>query len=176
MSRTPTGARRDLVVVLGTYLALGLLAGGLWWLLVDPAMFTKARAGLGMGEVELGKRFADDGWFAVIGAVLGLLSGTALVWWRARDPLLTVGLVLLGSLLAAAVTAATGALLGPPDPDSVAAGLAVGARVPMALEVSSPVVYLVWPIATMAGALLVLWSPAPAEDEAVPVGGLEASP
>ena len=38
-------AGATLVAVLGTYLALGLLAGMLWWLLVDPAMFTKARAG-----------------------------------------------------------------------------------------------------------------------------------
>ncbi len=155
---------RDVVAVVGVHLVLGVVAGMLWWLLVDPAVFTKAENGLGMGEVELGKRFNDDGWYAVIAAVLGLLTGAVLTWWRSRDPMLTSFLLLAGSGVAAGVMAVTGGLLGPPDPEKVASASAIGDSVPMALEVGGLVVYLVWPIAVLGGALLVLWSPGPDQD------------
>jgi len=159
---TPQVLRRDVAAVLGSYLVLGIVGGILWWLLVDPAEFTKADNGaLAMGEVELAERFNDDGWFAVIAGVVGLLSGAGVVWWRSRDPLLTVALVLVGSTLAAAVMAFLGQLLGPADPDSVVAAAEVGAMIPMQLEVTGFVCYLVWPLTALAGALLVLWSPAP---------------
>jgi len=158
---TPQVLRRDVAAVLGSYLVLGVVGGILWWLHVDPAEFTKAGNGaLAMGEVELAERFNDDGWFAVIAGVVGLLSGAGVVWWRSRDPLLTVALVLVGSTLAAAVMAFLGQLLGPADPDSVVAATAVGAIIPMQLEVTGFVCYLVWPLTALAGALLVLWSPA----------------
>lgn len=153
-------AGRDVVVILGVFLALGAVAAVLWWLVVDPAEFTKAaNGGLAMGEDELGKRFNDDGWFAVIAAVLGLLSGATVTWWRSRDPLLTAVLVLLGAALATAAMVLLGGLLGPPDPASVADAAAVGDQVPVPLEISGAVCYLVWPITALIGALLVLWSP-----------------
>jgi hypothetical protein len=150
----------DVAWVLGSYVVLGLVGALAWWLLVDPAYFTKAdNGGLGMGEVQLAERFNADAWYAVIAAVLGLLSGGALTWWRSRDFLLTSVLLLLGSGLAAAVMAGTGRVLGPADPGTLADGIAVGARLPTQLEVTSAVCYLVWPIATLIGALFVLWSP-----------------
>ena len=146
--------------MLGSYVVLGLVGALAWWLLVEPAYFTKAdNGGLGMGEVQLAERFNADGWYAVIAAVLGLLSGGALSWWRSRDFLLTSVLLLLGSGLAAAVMAGAGRVLGPTDPGALAGGVAVGDRLPMQLEVTSSVCYLVWPIAALIGALFVLWSP-----------------
>ncbi len=150
----------DVAWVLGSYVVLGLVGALAWWLLVEPAYFTKGdNGGLGMGEVQLAERFNADGWYAVIAAVLGLLSGGALTWWRSRDFLLTSVLLLLGSGLAAAVMAGAGRVLGPTDPGTLAGGVAVGARLPMQLEVTSAVCYLVWPIAALIGALFVLWSP-----------------
>lgn len=158
------GALEDLVAVLGGYLVLGLVGAVLWWALCDPAMFTKAEGGgLGMGEVELAKRFNADAWYAVIAAVLGLLSGTALTWWRARDPLLTATLVLLGSLLAAGVMSVVGGWIGPPDPRSVAGSVEVGGLVASPLRVDAAVCYLVWPVTALIGSLIVLWSPPPDE-------------
>lgn len=151
---------RDAAWVLGVHLCLGLVGAVLWWLLVDPAMFTKAESGgLAMGEVQLARRFNADGWFVVIAAVSGLLSGSVLTWWRSRDFLLTSLLLVVGSAVAATVMAVLGRVLGPADPGSVAAGLPVGAQVAMQLEVSGTVCFLVWPIAVLAGALFVLWSP-----------------
>ncbi len=158
----PPGALDDLVAVLGVYLALGLLAGVVWWALYDPALFTKGEGGgLGMGEVELAKRFNADAWYAVIASVVGLVSGTALTWWRGRDPLLTPALVLVGAVIAASVMATLGGWLGPADPQSIAATVQVGASVPAPLDVDTFACYLVWPLTALLGSLIVLWSPPP---------------
>jgi len=156
----PPSTAGDVVVVLGSYLGLGVLAAVLWWLLVEPALFTAAPGGgLNMSEVQLTRRFSADGWYAVIAAVLGVASGAILTWWRSRDHLLTVGLLVVGAVLAAGVMALLGGLLGPIDPHTLSAE--PGTVLPAALEVTVPACYLVWPIAALVGALVVLWSPPP---------------
>ena len=150
-------ARRDAAVVLGSFLLLGALAGVLWWALVDPAEFTKfPSAGSAMDEVDLGKQFSADGWYVVIAAVAGLVSGMAITGWRSRDPLLTSALLVVGAALAAAVMAGVGYLLGPGNPQAVLEGAKVGAHVPERLDVSATAAYLAWPIAVLTGALVVL--------------------
>lgn len=154
------GPRGDVVAVLGTSLVLGLVGGVLWWVLTEPALFTVGKAGtLGMGEIELADRFSATGWFTVLAVVLGALSGGALTWWRNRDPILTAVLLVLGSGLGTLTMAGVGRLLGPPDPEVAAAAARPGDLVPAALEVGADVAYLVWTIAALAGALMVLWSP-----------------
>ena len=158
--RLPDSPRGDAIAILGTSLVLGLVGGVLWWLLTEPAMFTVGEGGtLGMGEVELADRFSATGWFTVLSAVLGALSGGALTWWRNRDPILTVALLVLGSAVGTATMAGVGRLLGPPDPEVAAAAAQPGDLVPAALEVGAGASYLVWTIAALAGALMVLWSP-----------------
>jgi hypothetical protein len=163
----PEPVGRDVEIVVGGLLLLGIVGGVLWWLLVSPAEFTRLRAGGVMSENELGKRFAADGVYVVIAAVAGLLSGLVLSWWRSRDPLLTSALLLLGSAVAAAAMAVTGHLLGPGDPGPALQAARIGARVPEQLSVSVShdfSVYLVWPVAVLGGALLVLLGRAPEED------------
>lgn len=149
---------KDALAVLGSLLVLGVVCGILWWLLVDPAMYTKVAEGGSMGEFDLGKRFDADGWYAVIAAVSGLVSGGLLTWWRSRDFLLTTVLLLLGAALAAASMAVTGRLLGPGNPDVALASVNVGEQVPEQLSVTATATYLVWPISVLVGALMVLWS------------------
>lgn len=154
----------DLVAVLGTYVALGVLGALLWWALCDTATFTVTDNGdLAMGEVELAKRFNPDAWYAVIAAVLGLLSGAVVAWWRSRDPLRTSLLLLVGSGVAAAVMAVLGGWLGPDDPRQLVSTAEAGARLAASLSVDAAAVYLVWPVMTLIGALVVLWSPPPPE-------------
>jgi len=148
----------DAVVVLGVFLVLGVLCGMAWWLLVEPAEFTKARGGTTMGEVELSRRFDVDGWYAVVALVAGFVAGLVLTWRRARDFRVTTVLVVLGSVLAAAVTALVGGVLGPGDPDAALASAARGAEAPVRLVVTAEVTYLMWPIGVLAGAIMVLWS------------------
>lgn len=154
----------DVVAVLGTYVALGLVGGVLWWALCEPAAFTvTGDGGIAMGEVELAKRFDPDAWYAVIAAVLGLVSGTAVTWWRSRDHLLTSGLLIVGSVVAAALMSVLGGWLGPADPSTLATTAETGAQLSAALTVDAAVTYLVWPVTVLLGALVVLWSPAAPE-------------
>ncbi|MGH3367160.1 MAG: hypothetical protein ACRDOY_08155 [Nocardioidaceae bacterium] len=153
------GLARDAVVVLGCYVLLGAVCGVIWWLLVEPAMFTKVARGSSMEELELGKRFNAVGWYSVIAAVAGLAAGVVVTGWRSRDFLLTTCLIFGGSGLAGALMALTGYVLGPGEPDVALATAAVGDQAPIQLEVTARAAYLVWPAATLIGALVVLWSP-----------------
>jgi hypothetical protein len=153
----------DALWVLGTFVGLGVLGAVAWWLLADPAVFTKTKqGGLSMGEVQLARQFGTDGWYIVVAFVLGVLAGGVLTWWRSRDFLLTSGLLLVGSLVAAAVMSLLGRVLGPADPSTLVGTVPVGGRLPTQLEVTAQASYLMGPIAVLAGALFVLWSP-PAE-------------
>ncbi len=167
MTRRSSGAARDVLAVLGTFLLMGVACGVLWWLAVTPATFTAMPDGGGsMSEVQLGKRFDADGWYAVIGLVAGFLSGLGVTWWRSRDFRLTTFLLVPGSALAAAAMAMTGALLGPPDPHVALAAASPGQLVPVQLEVTGFAPYLVWPVAALLGSLMVLFStPAPSTRE-----------
>jgi len=147
------------VVVLGWYVLIGVVCGALWWLVVDPAMFTKVGDRGSMGELDLGKKFNGDGWYAVIGVLAGLVSGVLLTGRRSRDLLLTTCLVVVGSAIAAALMALTGFALGPGNTDVALESAAAGERVPIQLMVTATAAYLVWPVATLIGALVVLWSP-----------------
>jgi hypothetical protein len=157
----PPGGRapaRDAVAVLGTFLVLGVLSGVVWWVLVEPARYTKGRGGVAMGELELAERFAADGWYAVIAIIAGFVAGVGLTWWRTRDFRVTTLLLVPGSAIAAAAMAYVGGLLGPDGPEAGAELLRRGQSFPAQLVVSALPVYLMWPIAVLAGALTVLWS------------------
>ena len=152
-----TAVGRDVAVVIGTFVVLGVLSGVLWWWVVPPAEFTKLPRGGSMSEVDLGKQFAADGFYVVIAAVVGVLAGLALAWWRSRDLLLTSALLVVGSALAAVLMAVTGHLLGPGPTRAALAAATVGAKVPERLDVDTVAVYLSWPVAVLLGASLVLF-------------------
>lgn len=155
-SQSTGGARQDALVVIGVFLALGVLGGLLWPVLVDPAEFTKLASGGAMGENELGKQFGADGWFVVIGFLAALAAGLGLTAWRSRDPLLTSLLLLVGAAAAAGVMALVGHWTGPGDPGQALRAAAVGAKVPESLDVDSFSIYLAWPFGALVGALFVL--------------------
>lgn len=172
-SRT-RGALSDVGTVLGSYLVLGVLCGVLWWWLWEPAVFTKVENRGAMGELELSKLFNGDGWYTVVALLAGLAAGVALAAWRSRDLLLTTVLIAVCSGVAAALMTWTGHALGPGDPDAVLEAARPGTKVPVALSVDAKAAYLVWPMASLIGALVILWSPpkdksaqvpAPSQDE-----------
>jgi hypothetical protein len=161
---SPAGLGRDVAAVVGGLALIGLVCGVLWWLLVSPAEFTRLRNGGEMSEAQLARRFTSDATYVVVAAVAGLLAGLVLTWWRSRDPLVTSGLLVLGSLVAAAVMALSGHLLGPGDTRAALAAAKVGTHVPERLVVDALSVYLVWPAAVLVGALLVLLGRPPETD------------
>jgi len=148
----------DVAAVLTTYLLLGAVCGVLWWLLVQPALFTKVHGGGSMSELQLGNEFNGDGWYAVIAAVTGILSGLCLTWWRSRDYLLLTVLLVPGAAVAATVMALVGHALGPGDPQAALAAARAGQHLADQLPVAAWATYLVWPMGALVGALGVLWS------------------
>lgn len=149
-------APRPAVTALVGLTAVGALTGVGWWLLVTPAFFTKQPGGGSMSELQLGHRVSADGWYAVLAVVVGLLGGVVLSRWQERDSLLTLVVLLAGSVLAAAAMALVGHLLGPGDPRVALAQAPLGGRVAVPLSVSASTAYLAWPVGAALGALLVL--------------------
>jgi hypothetical protein len=149
----------DVAVVLGAFLAAGTLAGILWPTLVDPVLVTRTDTGIAADEVALSNRFSNDGWYAVLGGVGGLGLGVALTAWRRTHEVVTLLVVVAGALVAALVSAQLGHWLGPDDPSRALADAAVGATAADVVDVTAEGAYLVWPIAAVAGALIVLWGP-----------------
>lgn len=149
----------DAGVILGAFLLTGLVAGILWPHLVHPVTVMRTNAGIVTDELALSYRIGNDGWYSVLAAVGGLVLGIVLVAWRRTHEVVTVLLVTSGAFLAAWVCAAVGTALGPEDPQKALAHAAVGATAPDRVTVSAHAAYLVWPIAAVIGALVVLWRP-----------------
>ena len=148
----------DAAVVVGVLVLLGVLAGLVWPQLVDPVVYVRTRDDVVSDEVALAEQFDDEAWYAVLAAVVGVVAGTVLSLWRRRDPLATVLLLVVGAGLAGVVMAAVGTALGPPPAVSVLEDARVGATAPDAVVLRASSAYLVWPIATLFGAVVVLWS------------------
>lgn len=147
----------DLSVVVAWYAVAATIAALVWWQVTPLAEFTRTATGGGMDELQLTREVATDGWFFVVAAVGGLLSGIGLTWWRGRDPVLMVVLVAAGGVLATFLMVVIGELLGPADPDKVLATVAVGTKVPVQLKIQSHGLYATWTISALVGAIGVIW-------------------
>jgi hypothetical protein len=138
-----------LLVVVGASLVIGVLMGLVWRLVAPMASATVTAQGAELEGAASAMLIADDGWFAVLAALIGLLTGL-LGWWllRRHDVGLAVGLV-LGGLLGALVAWRTGQWLGPQALAAQAAGAEPGQSLVIPLTVRAPAVLFVWPIAAL---------------------------
>lgn len=155
----------DALVVAGYFVVAGLLGAVLWWLLTDLPHATKTADGVVLDPVQLTRQVSIDGWYFAIAAVGGVLGGAILTWWRSRDAVATVLLVVLGAGLAAYLMVRLGLLLGPDSPETVLEGRSAGATADVQLALSAPGMAWVWPLASALGSLVVLWG-TPNRDEA----------
>ena len=153
--RRPVAA--DALVVVGWFVLVAALGAVLWWQLTPLAEYTRTASTAQMGEQELGRQVSADGWYFVIAAVGGLLSGIVLLAWRDRDLLVMVVLVTAGALLAGWLVLRIGLWLGPADPREVLPHVKEGAKVPLQLKVHAWGLVLVWPITALLGAVGVIW-------------------
>jgi hypothetical protein len=148
---------RDAAIVLAWFVVVGVVAGLVWWQLVDLPHATREGGSVVVEADQLGKQVNIDGWFLVLALVGGGVSGLVLLFWRERDPLAMVLLVTLGSGLAGVIAARLGRLLGPGSAQDALRHAADGAHAPMPLTLHASGVYWVWPAAAAVGALIYLW-------------------
>lgn len=148
---------RDAAFVLAWFVALAVVAAVVWWQVTPLAEYTRTADNAQMDEQQLGVQVSVDGWYVVIAAAGGLLSGVLLLSLRRRDPVAMVLLVVLGSLLGGWVMLRVGLWLGPADPKDVLRHVAVGTKVPLQLKPKVTGVLYVWPILTLIGAIGVIW-------------------
>jgi hypothetical protein len=147
----------DAVIVLVWFAAAGALGAVVWWQVTTLPKVTKAGDSGTLAPEELVKQVQSDGWFFVVAAVGGLLSGVVLLLWRRRDPLSMVVLVALGGGLASWLMIHVGLVLGPGPVIGALRGLPEGAEVSTQLKLHASGVAWIWPVAAVLGALLELW-------------------
>lgn len=147
----------DAAVVAVWFLLAGVLTAVLWWQLVDLPEATRANGAVVVAADQIGKQVNIDGWYLVLSAAGGLLSGGLLVGTRRRDPLVMVVLVTLGGGLATLVARWLGGVLGPPSETTALRGRPDGAQALVQLHVHASGVLWVWPAAAALGAVVYLW-------------------
>jgi membrane associated rhomboid family serine protease len=147
----------DALVVTVWFAVAGLVGALVWWQVTTLPKVTKVGEAASMEQADLLRQVGIDGWFFVIAAVGGLLSGVLLLIWRERDPLLMVVLVVLGGALASWVTVHVGLALGPPEEMAALRGMKEGAQVPMQLKLHAPGMAWTWSVFAALGATLHVW-------------------
>ena len=141
--------------------ALGVLAGWLWVVLSDPP---RARlysdGGIYLGEQALNQQSGVTLWFLVLGAAFGAAAGLLLSVIGARFGWLTVGAVLVLSVVGCIVSRYAGMDVFGSDPRAEAASASTGDLVRLGVQVDTWVAYLGWPIGGVLGSLggIVTWS------------------
>jgi imidazolonepropionase-like amidohydrolase len=150
------GYRRDLsaaMIVLLASLPLGALMGLVWERVAPKAHWMVQGGGAVLSEVEQSDFVAADGWFAVLGAVAGLLCGTiAFVLFRGRTRTLPIGLA-AGGILGSLVAWRLGQALGP-GPIGSHRGAPDGSTFDGPLDLRAEGVLLSWPIAALLAVLV----------------------
>ncbi|MGL5858242.1 MAG: hypothetical protein ACRC35_07555 [Angustibacter sp.] len=127
---------------MGCVALAGSLLGALWWFLAPVIQLTPDGAGFVARPQEF--QVAQDGWFAVLTAGMGIIAATAVSLRPGRRPLVRA-LGGLGIVAAAGVVAAVvGRWLGPaPLADQLAAGVM---RPSTPLQLHAAAVLLVGPV------------------------------
>jgi len=155
----------DALVVAAWFATAGLVGAVVWWQVTTLPKVTKVGDAASLEPAELLKQVGIDGWFFVIAAVGGLLSGVLLLIWRCRDPLLMVVLVALGGAVASWVMVYVGLALGPPEEVGALGGMKDGAQVPMQLKLHAQGVAWMWSTFAVLGAIVYVWILRKPDDE-----------
>jgi hypothetical protein len=155
----------DALVVAVWFAVAGLVGALVWWQVTTLPTLTRTGDSASQAPNQLVGQVGIDGWYFVVAAVAGLVSGIVLMWWRRRDPLLMVILLALGGGLAAWLMMRAGLVLGPEPELTALRDLKEGAEVSMQLKLHAPGMVWIWPIAAVLGALLQLWVLAKPEDD-----------
>jgi hypothetical protein len=146
----PTGRDvRAALVVIGVSAATGLAAGAVWAAVSPRRILVVGADGLTPELTAGDPAFAAEGWFAVVGAVAGvLLAGWA--WRRSREDVAALIGLTLGGVLGAVVAWRLGHWLGPDAVPTSAFDRPEGTRVPEPIDVRAYATLLIWPLVAVA--------------------------
>jgi hypothetical protein len=143
----------EALVVAALVAAVGALAGVVWeWVWSPPTGVVVHQRWVAASEAGLRGQFTGTGWYVVVAAVAGLLVGAVVALVADRRPLVTLGSVVVGTLLGAWLMRVVGVALGPDDPAVLARSVKQGTHLPDMLRVSGASPYVAYPT----GALLAL--------------------
>lgn len=146
---------RDVALVLGVFAVAGAL-GGVWWeawweapngVVVEQAWYPD--------DDGLRELFSGTALYVAVALVCGLLAGAVSAWFVDRVEILTLLLVVAGSVLGAWVMLQVGVALGPPDPAALARTAADGTELRGALEVSGDSALVGFPAGALLGLVVV---------------------
>lgn len=143
---------RRAVVVVAVLVAGGAVAGVVWELLWTPPPGVALAERFSLTSSGLTESFAGTALYVLVAVATGLLLGAVVALRADGAELVTLGAVVLGSLLAAAVMAVVGAALGPPDADDAARGLEDYAPLRQDLRIEGVGPYLAFPSGALLGA------------------------
>ena len=123
----------DLVTAAVVFSILGIIGALVWHQVVDLPHYTRTAQGAEMDGLGLEDLFAINGWFCVIGLVLGLIGGAGLLLWRHREPVWVLVVSAASSVLAGAIMIQLGEALGPDRPTTALRDAKRGATAPVQL-------------------------------------------
>lgn len=147
---------RQAGIVLLLCAAVGALAGVVWQWLWTPPVGVAVNGDWILDVGGLTSDFSGTGWYVVVGSIAGLLTGAAAGLLFDHDELVTLGAVLVGSVLAAWVMKEVGVALGPPDPLGVAKAADDYTKIPGSLQVVGRSPWAAFPAGALVGLAVTL--------------------
>lgn len=142
------------LVVVGSFLLVGALAGVLWHAWWAPAPLGVVVEGQVFFPPD--EAFAATATYMLVAAPAGLLLGGVLAYRHERDEVATLFAVLVGAVLAGVLMAQVGHLIGPEEADVVAARTADFEEVRGDLEPGPLPAYAAFPGGALVGVVVVL--------------------
>lgn len=146
---------RQVVLILVAFAITGAVAGLVWeWLWTAPTG-TVAKHQWFQDETGLRQDFSGTGLYVLVAVVAGLLVGVLVTVAFDRAELVTLGCVVVGSLLAGWVMLKVGLALGPDDPQRLAMTVKDGTSLPGVLMVSGRSPFVAFSTGSLVGLAIV---------------------
>ena len=147
-----------LLLILALFAVGGVIGGVLWEWWWTPPTGAAVNGEWFLDSDGAGNEFSGTGLFVIITAVTGLVLGILCAALVRANELWVLGGVVVGALLAGAITAAVGGWLGPPDPRPLAKGERDFTPIPSDLQVVGLSPYLAAPMGALAGVVVIYLS------------------
>jgi hypothetical protein len=151
---TASAARRAVAETVLVSVAVGLVAGVVWWL-VAPEVTVGVRDGQTvLIASEAHGLFGVDVSFGIVGAAAGFLLGAAMLTRHREHPTAVLAGLVLGGVVGSVVAWQVGFALGPGPLGERTGGAADGVTLTIPLDLAATGVLLFWPITAVVASLV----------------------